>query len=95
MVLSRLIANMNAYRLGLSLMKINDQFKIEAVDLKFYETANFANTYSMSDLPSKEKFREAEFWCVDYDSHNEAFYQAWKAFDSGIQETSECFFSFP
>lgn len=89
LVVSSLIANMNAYPLGLSLMKINSQFEIEKVDLDVYERAKSANTYSMSDLPSKEKFREAEFWCVYYDSHNEAFYEEWKAFSSGIQKTSE------
>jgi hypothetical protein len=88
-VVSSLIPNMNAYPLGLSLMKFKDQFEIEKVDLDAYETSESANTYSVGDLPSKEKFREAEFWLVYFDSFLQAFYKPWEAFSSGIEKTSE------
>lgn len=77
------------YPLGLSLMKIDDQVKTELLDLEGFEIAEFANTYSMTDLPSKERFREAEFWLVYYDSLNGAFYEPWNAFRSGIRKTSK------
>jgi hypothetical protein len=80
---------MNAYPLGLSLMKINDQFKTKSVDLEDFETAGVANMYPINDLPSKEKFRESEFWLVYYDSFNDTFYEEWNVLSSEIHETAE------
>ena len=45
--------------------------------------------YPMSNLPSEEKFREAEFWDVYFDSINDGFYESWRAFECGIHKDSK------
>ena len=90
LVVSSLIACMNQYPLGLYLVKMPDWPVAEVADLEPFEIFLHPSTHPLRDLPSKEAFREAEFWYVFYDSLNVAFYQPWTAFDSGIMKTSEC-----
>jgi hypothetical protein len=45
--------------------------------------------FYIKDLPSKERFREAEFWDVYYDSLNQSFYRSWQAFEYGIDNITK------
>jgi hypothetical protein len=81
-VVSSLIVNMNAYPLGLYLIKMGGRLRTEAVDLESFQATDDPDSHSMSDLLSKEKFREAEFWEAYFDSFQQAFFKPWEAFFS-------------
>jgi hypothetical protein len=87
-VVSSLIVNMNAYPLGLYIIKMGGRLRTELVDLELYEKWEDPNTLLIDDLPSSEKFREAEFWEAYFDSFQQAFFKPWEAFSGGISKTS-------
>jgi len=84
-VVASLINSMNHYPLYFSLVQLDcSKLETELFDMDLVGGIISRPEFSINDLPSKERFREAEFWEVYYDSLNEAFYRSWQAFEYGI-----------
>ena len=87
-VVGSLITSMNEYSLNLDFVKLNcNNLDTELYDLLFPEQVRHES--AISELPSEERFREAEFWNVYFDSLNDGFYQSWTAFEYGISNNSK------
>jgi hypothetical protein len=85
MVVGSLIECMNEYQMNISLVKMSDQeYRTELFDLVIDHEYLSDNRQRRKDLPTLEQFREAEFWCVYYDSLNPCFYKEWTVFSGGI-----------
>jgi hypothetical protein len=89
-VVASLITSMNNYPLNLSLVQLNcSNFATELFNMDLVGGIISRPKFSINDLPSKERFREAEFWEVYYDCLNESFYRSWKAFEYGIDNITK------
>jgi hypothetical protein len=84
-VVPGLIATMNQYPLGLYLAEVNsDPFKMSLYDLEEFRPEERSKQYKISELPSKLRFREAEFWEVYFRPQRRCSYKPGKAFRSGL-----------
>jgi len=87
MVVGSLIECMNEYQMNIFLIKMSDlEYRTELFDLVLGHEYLSDNRQRRKDLPTLEQFREAEFWCVYYDSLNPCFYKAWTAFAGDISD---------
>lgn len=89
-VVESLITSMNHYPLNMYLVKLGCRdFKTELYYMNLIAGISSRPKFSINDLPSKERFREAEFWEVYYDHLNESFYRSWQAFEYGIDNDTK------
>jgi hypothetical protein len=87
-VVGSLITSMNEYSLNLVFVKLDcNHLDTEVYDLIFPEQVRHES--AIFEIPSEERFREAEFWNVYFDSLNDGFYQSWTAFEYGISNKSK------
>jgi hypothetical protein len=89
-VVASLITGMNHYPLYFSLVQLDcSKLETELFNMDLVGGIISRPEFSINDLPSKERFREAEFWEVYYDSLNESFYRSWQAFEYGIDNDTK------
>lgn len=89
-VVESLITSMNHYPLNLYFVQLDcSNFVTELYYMKLIGGIISRPKFSINDLPSVERFREAEFWEVYYDHLNESFYRSWKAFEYGIDNDTK------
>ena len=89
-VVASLITSMNHYPLYFSLVQLDcSKFETELFNMDLVGGIISRPEFSLNDLPSIERFREAEFWEVYYDHLNESFYRSWKAFECGIDNDTK------
>ena len=89
-VVASLITSMNHYPLYFSLVQLDcSKFETELFNMDLVGGIISRPEFSINDLPSIERFREAEFWEVYYDHLNESFYRSWKAFECGIDNDTK------
>ena len=89
-VVASLITSMNHYPLYFSLVQLDcSKLETELFNMDLVGEILSGPDSSINDLPSKERFREAEFWEVYYDSLNESFYRSWQAFEYGIDNDTK------
>lgn len=89
-VVGNLISSMRLYPLNLFFVQLDcSNFETKHYDMDLVGGSALEPRCNISALPSKERFREAEFWNVYFDSLNESFYRSWKAFESGIDNKSK------
>jgi len=93
-VVQGLVNGMNDYPLGLYLIKASGRdFETKAFRFEVVAKPERSPRYNLNVLPSVEKFREAEFWCVYFDSLNEGFYMPLEAFDGCLTKQNKCWYS--
>jgi hypothetical protein len=89
-VVGSLITSMNHYQLNLYFVQL-DCIKFETYlrNLDLVGDIFWMMKFTINDLPSIERFREAEFWNVYYDSLKQRLSDSLKAFRSGFNNKSK------
>ncbi len=89
-VVESLITTMNDYPLNLSLVQLDcSKFETKLFDMDLSTRNFFGSEFSIKDLPSKTRFREAEFWDVYFNSLREKYYYPSSAFNYVITNKSQ------
>ena len=80
-VVAGLIGELQSNNVPIVLFQINSDSLKEEYDDSSYQDWFSVNRLRSCRIPTKEKFMEAKFWGVYFDSFNVAFYEPWNAYN--------------